>query len=58
VNIINKKHIIKFNKISDDKVEIIYVDGTKEIINSKQLDKFSLNNYKMAFIMPKKEMCI
>lgn len=46
------KLIIEFNYINKDNIEIIYEDGTKEIVSRDKFSSIS-KTLKMAFIRPK-----
>jgi len=53
VKIISKL-AIKFTKVDDNNVEVLYVDGTTEILSLNNFNKI-LNNgkLKMGFVLPK-----
>lgn len=51
---VKDKMIVKFNKVDDKYIEVIYIDGEKEIISINNFNKFSKNNkFKMVLVLPK-----
>jgi hypothetical protein len=52
----DRKFAVKFDKLNDESVEVIYTDGNKETFTIKEFELLiKKGNFKISFVLPKEK---